>query len=139
VSDTTICEKYLEDKDELLFEVYATGKISKFTILFDIICAVFIESFDHKEKHYILGISTFNIYVIYLGKYYRHDQIPENVVPKKVEIVKIKSTNSVSISSVLAGMSYRVKFKEQRHSHTYYIGKEFINKQQLQRLKEMIM
>lgn len=135
----SICEKYLEKNDELLFEIYATGATNKVRVLLEVIWFFLVDgTVDSKDNYYILGIGKSNIYVIDLGKYYCYEQIPEDVKPKKVKVVEMKSAKSISIGPVLFGLFQKIIIEKKNNTHVYYIGKKFINKEQLQCLKEVI-
>lgn len=140
MSNMAICEKYLKEKDELLFEIYTTCAVNKISILLNIIGAFLSGgTFDSNDNYYILGIGKSNIYIVSLGKYICYEQIPKDIKPKEVKIVEIKSAKSISISPALFGLLQRITITEQNNTHIYYISKKFINEQQLKCLKEIII
>lgn len=135
----SICEKYLKENDELLFEIYATGAINKIRVLFEVVWFVLVDgTLDSKDNYYILGIGKSNIYIIDLGKYYCYKQIPEDVKPRNVKVVEIKSAKSISIRPILFGLFQKIIIVKKNSTDVYYIRKKFIKKEQLQCLKELI-
>ncbi|WP_097025465.1 hypothetical protein [Clostridium peptidivorans] len=124
-----ICEKYLKENDELLFEICATGAINKVRVLFEVIWFFLVDgTLDSKDNYYILGIGKSNIYIIDLGKYYCYKQIPEDVKPRNVKVVEMKSEKSINMRPILFGLFQKIIIVKKNNTDVYYIGKKFINR-----------
>lgn len=129
------CTNYLKGEDELLFEIgYVTDRFNKLTVFPGIILAMLTDGvFGPREHQYIFGVGKFNIYILYLGKYYT---IPseDEFKPKHVKIISLNSIRAIDIKRLI-GLLYKLSISIDEEDLEFYVP---LNKPEIDNLKNIL-
>jgi hypothetical protein len=130
------CTNYLKEEDELLFEIgYVTDRFNKLTIFPRIILAMLTDGIlGPREHQYIFGVGKFNIYILYLGKYYT---IPSEYEfkPKYVKIISLNSIRDIDIKRLI-GLLYKLSIFTNEGNLVIFVP---LNKPDIDNLKNILL
>jgi hypothetical protein len=89
--------------------------------------------FSPREHQYIFGVGKFNIYVLYLGKYYTIPSADE-FKPKYVKIISSNSVRAIDIKRLI-GMLYKLTIFTGEEDLVFYVP---LNKSEIDNLKNIL-